>query len=115
MYETSLIHVYSWDPRAKKIHYYTGYYCPSYFNGMLYEAFLLRIPLDPHSWFRKIPTECGKFYNNAVWFTEPNLKKAQLIFIKAEIDKLKECKRIIQKAKENIEALSSYKEDDNEY
>lgn len=107
------IYVYSWDPRKKKINAYTGYYEPAFFNGYVYEAFLLRDPKKHLSWFRKIPIRCGEFYNNAVWFTEPNLKRAQLIFIKAEIEKLKECEIVIQKAKDNIEFLSNYSEVEN--
>lgn len=99
------IYVYSWDPRAKKVHEYIGYYGGSAYGDC---AFLLKEAGKHTTWFRKIPEKCGEFYNNAVWFTEPNPKKALLVFIEAEIEKLKECERVIEKAKENIEYLSKY-------
>lgn len=98
-----LLYVYSWDPTRKKINEYTGYYYPAW-----PAPFLTREPGNFKTWFRRIPEHCGEFYGNAVWFLEPNPKKAQLVFIEAELKKIDACKETIRKGEENIRYLSSY-------
>ena len=113
-YRPSPIYVYSWDPTRGKINEYVGYY----YNNSKYgdEALLVKIPRIHDTWYRKIPRKCGEFYANKVWFTEPNPKKAQLIFIEAELNKIDKCKETIEKAEDNIRYLSNYwrKEENDE-
>lgn len=109
----SKIYVYSWDPTRGKINEYTGYYYPTGYGD---EVLLTKIYRCHSTWFRKIPRHCGEFYGNKVWFTEPNPKKAQLIFIEAELQKIDKCKETIEKAEYNIRYLSNYwkkEEEDN--